>query len=76
MQLNVQEGKVKPKTNQTEDLQKIEDLYYNKDYDLDGDKIREALKLFNTPSRTIESAILRAKKSIEFKQLTCMVKRD
>lgn len=76
MQLNVQEGKVKPKTNQTEDLQKMaEDLYYNKDYDLDGDKIRETLKLFNTPSRTIESAILRAKKSIEFKQLSLVGKK-
>lgn len=71
MQLNVQEGTIKPKVNQSDDFQKmVEDLYYNKDYDLDGDKIRETLKLFNIGMRTIESAITRAKKSIEYKRLS------
>jgi len=76
MQLNIQEGLIKPKVNNTDDFEKlIHTLYYNKDYDLDGDPIREALAKFNIGSRQIEAAINRARKSIEIQELNKVGKK-
>ena len=76
MQLNIQEGLIKPKVNNTDDFEKfIHTLYYNKDYDLDGDPIREALAKFNIGKRQIDSAINKARKSIEIQELNKVGKK-
>ena len=70
MLLNKQEGKVKPKTNETADLSKIvQSLYYNHNIDLKSDDMRMKLEHFDVPKRKITSAINRAIKAIETQKL-------
>lgn len=76
MMLNVQEGKIQPKVNQSEDFSKIaQSLYYNHNIDLDSDAMILALEKFNITKRQINSAINKAKKSIEKYELSLVGKK-
>jgi len=73
MMLNVQEGKIQPKVNQSDDFSKIaQSLYYNHNIDLDSDAMILALEKFNITKRQINSAINKAKKAIENEELSLL----
>lgn len=70
MLLNSQESKVKPKVNETDDFSKlVQTLFHEHNIDPDSDEMREKLSNFNIPARKITSAINRAKRAIERKEL-------
>jgi len=76
MLLNVQEGKIQPKVNQSEDFSKIaQSLHYNHNIDLDSDAMVLALEKFNITKRQINSAINKAKKTIENEELRLQGKK-